>query len=83
MTKHIAIAVFDLATETYARPFFVAHPGQAIRSFMDELKNKDSELGKHPGDYDLFECGYFDDATGTFSAPPGPSRLLRGADFKE
>lgn len=83
MSKHIAIAVFDLATETFARPFFVSHPGQAMRSFMDELKNKDSELGKHPGDYELFEVGSYDDANGQFTTPPAPVRLLRGSDFKE
>ncbi|QXP08624.1 MAG: nonstructural protein [Arizlama microvirus] len=80
--KLIAIAVLDLATETFGRPFFVAHAGQAMRSFMDEIKNKDSELGKHPGDYELFELGTFDDATGEFTAPP-LVRLLRGSDFKE
>lgn len=81
--KHIAITTYDLATETYGRPFFVAHPGQAIRSFMDEVRNKDSELGRHPADYELFEVGSYDDATGQFTQPPQPVRLVRGADFKE
>lgn len=81
--KLIAIAVLDLATETYGRPFFVPHPGQAMRSFMDEVKNRDSEIGKHPGDYELYELGSFDDATGQFTPPPAPIRLLRGSDFKE
>ncbi|QXP08632.1 MAG: nonstructural protein [Arizlama microvirus] len=81
--KLISIAVLDLATETYGRPFFVHHAGQAMRSFMDEVKNRDSEIGKHPGDYELYELGTFDDTTGKFTAPPEPVRLLRGSDFKE
>lgn len=81
--KLIAVSVFDLATETYGRPFFVPHVGAAIRSFMDEVNRDDSELGKHPSDYDLFEVGAFDDNTGTFTVPPQPSRLARGAELSQ
>lgn len=78
--KLIAVCVYDLATETFARPFFVAHAGAAIRSFMDEIGNAQSELSKHPKDYELFDCGSFDDSTGQFSGN-GPVRLVRGSDF--
>lgn len=78
--KLIAFSVYDTATETFGRPFFVPHAGAATRSFLDELKNKDSALGQHPNDYELFDCGSFDDQTGTFSATQ-PVRVLRGADF--
>ncbi|QXP08645.1 MAG: nonstructural protein [Arizlama microvirus] len=81
--KLIVIATYDLATETYGRPFFVHHAGAAIRSFMDEIKNPESEIGKHSADYELFELGSYDDSTGQFSVPPQPVRLVRGADFKE
>lgn len=81
MTKHVCVSVYDRATETYGRPFVVPHVGSAIRSFMDEINRPDSELGKHPSDYELFEVASFDDATGTFSVPPAPSRLVRGSDF--
>lgn len=82
MTQHIAITVLDKATDTYGRPFFVNHVGQATRSFIDELKNKESALGQHPTDYELFRCGTFDDSTGHFN-PETPTRLIRGADFAE
>lgn len=81
--KLISVAVYDRATETYGRPFYVPHVGAAIRSFMDEANRADSEIGKHPNDYELFELASFDDATGKYTVPPTPTRLVRGSDFAQ
>lgn len=77
--KLYAIAVRDTATESFGRPFFVNHAAQAFRSFSDEVNNKDSELGKHPSDYELWQLATFDDSTGLFAE--SAERLARAADL--
>lgn len=68
--KLVACAVLDLATQCYGRPFFVNHPAQAVRSFQDEVNNPESEIAKHAKDYELWDCGSFDDSEGQFSGAP-------------
>lgn len=78
----LLVAVFDSATQAYARPFAVIATGQAIRSFSDEVNNaaKDSDLSKHPSDFELFHVATFDDQTGRFTASQDPVLLVRGKD---
>lgn len=81
MTMHCIVSVLDLATETYGRPFVVHHPRQAVRSFTDEVNNPESEIARHAEDYELYQLGTFDDATGQLEA--GPLRLVRAIDLKK
>lgn len=76
--KLIVCSVFDGAASLFGKPIFVAAAGIAIRSFTDEVNNRDSEFGKHPGDYELYALGSFDDNTGAFSGEA--VRLVRGVD---
>lgn len=68
--KQVACAVFDRASQLYGRPFFVAAAGQAVRSFTDEVnrKDRDSEMSRHPDDFDLYQLAIFDDNAGEFFA---------------
>lgn len=73
------VSVFDRAISTFGRPVFVPHTGAAMRSFMDEVSGaKDSELGKHPEDYDLMHLGSFDDQVGRFHQLEVPKLLVAG-----
>lgn len=81
MTIHTIVSVFDLATQTFARPFVVHHPRQAVRSFTDEVNNPESEISRHAEDYELFELGKFDDASGALSSQP--TRICRAIDLKK
>lgn len=71
--------VKDRALDAFGRPFFVPSVGVAERSFMDELRNPESELAKHPEDYDLYLLGTYDDATGLFNCSH-PTLMLRAQD---
>lgn len=75
------VAVRDTATEAFHRPFFVAHPAQAVRSFGDECNNPESEICKHAVDYELWSVGTFDDGTGVLV--DNPVRLVRAQDLKK
>lgn len=81
MTMHTLVSVLDLATETFARPFVVHHPRQAVRSFSDEVNNPESEIAKHAEDYELWSIGTFDDSNGAIESDL--LRLARATDLKK
>lgn len=62
----IMVSVRDRAADTFARPFCVPSIGVAMRTFADEINRAsgDNPLYQHPEDYDLYEIGGFDEATG-------------------
>lgn len=57
---------FDRASQSYSPPFAAPHAGMAIRGFSDAISNpsKDTDISRHPDDFDLFEIGTFDSSTG-------------------
>lgn len=78
------VAARDRATEAFARPFYVSRPGEAIRSFSDEVMRKpepgqNNPLHAHPTDFELWQLAIFDDNTGAFT--PALERLARAEDF--
>lgn len=75
-------AIKDNAIEAYGQPIFVRAQGQAVRSFTDECKNTESQLHKHPADYDLYYIGEYDDETGRIT-PAEPERVARAIDFAQ
>lgn len=81
MTQHTIVCVRDLAAETFGRPFTVHHPAQAVLSFIDEVNNRESEVGRHAEDYELWSVGTFDDATGKLSSDL--TRIARAIDLKK
>lgn len=66
--KYKVVAIRDRAVDGFMRPWFVTHIGAAARTFADEINRQapDNALCQHPEDYDLYELGDYDDATGLF-----------------
>lgn len=82
MGLQVVVSVRDLASGAYSRPVFVAARGQAVRSFSDELSRPDSELARHPDDFELYALAMFEDAHGAFLAlENGPELIVRGRDL--
>jgi len=75
-------SVFDKAVGAYMQPFFAPSVGAAIRMFSDAVADKDSNLGRHPGDYTLFHVGDFDDSSGLTSSLD-PHRLLGATEVNK
>lgn len=73
------VSVFDSAAQAFGRPVFVAAPGQALRSFQDEVNKGEGDLSKHPEDFTLYQLGWFDDNSGQFDTD-SPAVLMRGKD---
>lgn len=81
---HIMIAVRDVKSEAYGRPFFVNSVGVAIRSFDDEVNRPHEEnmMYNHPGDFSLYEIGTFDDQTGEVKSMT-PKILIEGVQVQK
>lgn len=79
---HTVVAVYDSAAQAFNRPFFVPAVGMALRSFSDEVNRQaeDNPMNRHPDDYELFQLGEFDDASGRFTLFDDPKPLLRAKD---
>lgn len=77
----IICAIRDSATQAFARPIFVRAAGQAMRSFIDEVKRDDptNDLHNHPTDFELYQLGTFDEQAGELKPHP-PQLLMRGKD---
>lgn len=69
-----AFALRDMKADNFHAPFFVPSAVQATRLLSELVQNKNSELGKYPGDFMLYEIGALDTSTGTLSALP-PSEV--------
>ena len=82
--KMIVVSIKDRAADAYGRPFYVPSVGVAIRSFQDEVNrdSEDNQMYHHSDDFDLFELGSFDDATGLFDLFDNPKLLTLGKQVK-
>lgn len=60
-------AVYDAKVKTYSRPFQLQTAGQALRGWIDIANDKNTEIGKHPEDYTLFEIAEFDDESAKYT----------------
>lgn len=80
----IIVSVKDRMAEAFGRPFFVPSVGLAIRSFSDEVnrQDKDNQMFHHSDDFDLFELGTYDDATGIIECLPQPKQIALGKSVK-
>jgi len=73
-------ATYDRAAESFMNPFVVPHSGVAIRGFTDAINSSgDSDISKHPDDFDLYYIGDFDASTGFVTPhPEGKSLVVQG-----
>lgn len=77
------MSVYDIKAELWGRPMFMQTVGICIRSFTDEVNREaeNNDYWKHPGDYDLYHIGEYDDETGAINAVP-KRLLIRGEEAK-
>lgn len=77
------VAVRDIKVEAFGQPQFVASIAAALRSFGDQVNDvaSKSNLSLHPEDFELYELGEYDDATGLF-VTGSPRPLALAVDLK-
>lgn len=79
--KMYVFCVKDRAVDAFGNPMYAVAPGQALRSFTDEVNRaaEDNQLYRHPDDFDLYELGLFDTQLGVFECGV-PRVVARGKD---
>ncbi|WNK12839.1 MAG: nonstructural protein [Microvirus sp.] len=60
-----AYSIFDIKALQYHAPFFTHTDGSAVRMFSDVVNDMNTNIGRHPADYQLFFVGTFSDADGS------------------
>lgn len=74
-------AVWDAKVETFGAPMLLTTNGEAIRTFIDVIKDPQTMISKHPEDYSLFELGSYDTITGKFENVQAPIPLGGAREF--
>lgn len=79
--RYKVFSIRDRAADVFGQPFFCANGAVAIRMFTDEVNRPDqnSNLYRHPEDFDLYYLGDFDDAAGEM-IPEHPVQIAVGKD---
>lgn len=74
--------VRDQLAESYLQPFFMKTKAQAIREITTMVNDPNSQFGKYPNDYVLFEIGIYDQDTGMIEPHKAPVSLGVLVEFK-
>lgn len=62
--KMFAYSVFDTKSLIYHLPFFQPTDGAAVRMFSDLVNDPNTQMGRHPSDFVLFQVGTYDGNVG-------------------
>lgn len=73
--------VYDEKALVYKYPQFQRSAGEAIRSFTLAVQDQNTEIGKFPEDFTLYEVGAFDDQNAQFESLPNPVNLGKGLQY--
>jgi len=69
----------DQALNEFGNPFCARTIPEAVRIFLDEARNPESQLHKHPEDFTLHHLGMFNAETGLFETG-APYQVCRALD---
>lgn len=78
----VIVSLKDTAARLFGVPFVVQAAAQAVRSLRDEVNSKsESDVRRHPSDFELYELATFDDDTGIVHCHEMPQLLCRAKDL--
>lgn len=63
----LIFTIYDNKSELYNNPFVQKTTGAAIRAFTSLVEDEQTDIARHPSDYELFEIGEFDPESGQIS----------------
>lgn len=75
-------SIHDTKSEGWMNPLVFQANAQAVRSFADAVRNKESDIGKHPEDYHLYVIGEFDPHSGVVVPCEPVVHLIHGANVE-
>ena len=68
----IVTAIYDSKCEAYSAPSLFKTRGEAMRAWIEAVKDEKSPMFKHPEDYTMFEIGTYDEEKGVFNNSKAP-----------
>lgn len=57
-------AVRDVKVSEYSNPMYYPSEIHAVRDFEQAAKNKETNIGRYPGDFELYQIAVMDSVTG-------------------
>lgn len=84
MSVKLVVALYDVKAELFHNPFTVPALGVAYRNLADQVAmvgDKDNVLSQHPGDFELWKLGVFDDETGFIQGEKQPAKVCLLSDL--
>lgn len=80
--KLICFSIRDAKTMAWGPPVTARTPGEALRSFSDEVNGDKSRsmIALHPEDFEMFQIGSFDTDTGDMT-PEHAVSLAKGVNL--
>lgn len=81
--KLFVMSVRDRVADVFGQPGFYTSTGSAIRSFADEINRQgdsNNMFARHPGDFDLYLLGEYDDNSGLFNCST-PKQMAVGKEL--
>jgi len=82
MAKLRAFSVLDLKLSEFSPPMFLAHLGQAVRTWEEIANDPSSNICKYPSDFILYEVGSFDQDKGILEALVPPSQVATALEAR-
>lgn len=76
-----AYSVYDSAVKAWRSPFFARAKGEVLRSWIEAVNRSDTDFGKHPDDYFLYEIGTFDDQNCCLEVYAAPDRIGSAREY--
>lgn len=74
--RFIAITIFDNKLKTFSPPFYFPTMVDVYRGLKDVCNDSSSKFFKHPGDFQFFKIGEFDDNEAKFFGLEDPLENL-------
>lgn len=79
--KYGVYSIYDTKAEAYYPPFMQTTKGLALRLFTDMANDRNTNVGRHPGDYHLFNIGNWDDGSCQFDILEARVNLGAAIDY--
>jgi hypothetical protein len=76
-------SVYDSKAGFYGNPIYLHTKGEALRTWEDAANDPQSQIGKYPADFTLFEIGEFDNVTGEVAMYESKTSLGTAIEFKK
>jgi len=76
-------SVYDIKSKIYHPPQFCHNAGHATRMFKQQFSKTGSVMHDFPNDFQIFECGAYDDSTCQVEALQNPTLICTVADLLE